>query len=59
MKVRFLETVIIQNKFKVNKDDILSAEEYNNDSFVITLKNKRKTVAPKSSLGSIFEVVEE
>lgn len=59
MQVKFLNTVIIQNKFKVNKGDILNAEEYNNDSYVITLKNKRKTVAPKSALGSIFEIIEE
>lgn len=59
MKVRFLTNVLIQNKFKVNQGDILNAEEYNNESYVITLKNKRKTVAPKSALGNIFEIVEE
>ena len=59
MKVRFLIDVIIQNKFKVNKGDILSANEYDDDSFVITLKNMRKTIAPKSSLGEVFEIVEE
>ena len=58
MQVKFLETIMIQNKFKVNKGDILNAEEYNGVSYVITLKNKRKTVAPKSALGSIFEIVE-
>ena len=58
MKVRFLIDAIIQNKFKVSKGDILSADEYD-DSFIITLKNMRKTVAPKSSLGDVFEIVEE
>lgn len=59
MKVKFLTDVIIQNKFKVNKGDVLSANEYDDDSFVITLKNMRKTIAPKSSLGEVFEIVEE
>jgi hypothetical protein len=59
MKVRFLTDVIIQNKFKVNKGDILTAKEYDEDSFVITLKNMRKTIAPKSSLGDVFEIAEE
>lgn len=59
MKVRFLEDVIIQNKFTVNVGDILKADEYDEDHFVITLKNMRKTVAPKSELGKIFEIVEE
>lgn len=58
MKVKFLDNVIIQDKFKINKGDVLKAEEYNEDSYVITLKNKRQTVAPKSALGSIFEIVE-
>lgn len=58
MKVRFLTDVIIQNKFKVNKGDVLSADECDN-SFIITLKNMRKTVAPKSALGDIFEIAEE
>ena len=34
MKVRFLTDVIIQKKFKVNKGDILTATEYDDDSFV-------------------------
>lgn len=59
MKVKFLTDVIIQNKFKVNKGDILIANEYEEDSFVITLKNMRKTIAPKSSLGDVFEIAEE
>lgn len=59
MKVRFLTDVIIQKKFKVNKGDILTANEYDDDSFVITLKNMRKTITPKSSLGDVFEIVEE
>ena len=59
MKVKFLTDVIIQKKFKVNKGDILTANEYDENSFVITLKNMRKSVAPKSSLGDVFEIVEE
>lgn len=59
MKVKFLTDVIIQKKFKVNKGDILTANEYDDDSFVITLKNMRKTIAPKSSLGNVFEIVKE
>ena len=59
MKVKFLTDVIIQKKFKVNKGDVLIASEYDEDSLVITLKNMRKTIAPKSSLGNIFEIVEE
>lgn len=59
MKVKFLTDVIIQNKFKVNKGDILTANEYEEDFFVITLKNMRKTITLKSSLGDVFEIVEE
>lgn len=59
MKVRFLEDVIIQNKFKVNEGDILTAAEFDENNYVITLKNQRKTVAPKSALGDVFEIVEE
>ena len=59
MKVKFLTDVIIQNKFKVNKGDILTANECDEDSLVITLKNMRKTIAPKSSLGDVFEIAEE
>ena len=59
MKVKFLTDVIIQNKFKVNKGDILTANKCDDDSFVITLKNMRKTIAPKSSLGDVFEIAEE
>lgn len=59
MKVKFLETVLIQNKFTVNKCDILTAEKYHDEAFIITLKNKRKAVAPISDLGKVFEIVEE
>ena len=59
MKVKFLENVIIQNKFKVNEGDILTAAEFGEYNFVITLKSQRKAIRPKSELGKIFEIVEE
>lgn len=58
MKVKFNKTVSIQGKFTVYKDEILNATDCG-DNIIITLKNKRKTVSPKSVIGGIFDIVEE
>lgn len=58
MKVRFLRNIIIQDKFAVDAGEVLNAVE-EEDSYVVTLKNGYRTVAPKIAEGEIYEIIQE
>jgi hypothetical protein len=58
IKIKFLQDAIIQNKFKIDKGDILSVDEFDG-YFIVTLVNMRKAIMSKSELGKLFEIVEE
>lgn len=59
MKIRFLQDVIISNKYNIDKGEIFQAEEYDEDSYAVRMRDNCNALAPKMAEGDIYEVIKE